>query len=127
MKYQKKKRTTRIVKNNNLQQIYFEDGETIFRLIKRHYTCIVGKVVESNNKVIIFDCGKVVSKLDVVYYAGVKFKNTPRYEKQVESTKILGVKKEAYFINEQDQFKGYIEPKYKDLSPEEKKIFNSIK
>lgn len=127
MKYQKIKRTTRIVKNSNLQTIYFEEGETIFRLVNRHYACIVGKVVESNNSVIIFDCGKVVSKLDVVYYTGAKFKNKPYCEKQVESTKILGVKNEAYYLDELEQIKGYIEPKYQYLSPEEKKIFNSIK
>ena len=127
MKYQKIKRTTRIVKNSNLQTIYFEEGETIFRIVKRQYTCIVGKVIESNNKVIIFDCGKVVSKLDVVYYAGAKFKNKPYCEKQVESTKILGVKNEAYYLDELEQLKAYIEPKYKDLSAEEKKIFKSIK
>lgn len=126
MKCKKIKRTTRIVKNGNLQTIYFEEGETIFRLVKRNYACIVGKVVESNNNVVIFDCGKVVSKLDVVYYAGAKFKNKPYYEKQVESTKILGVKNQPYY-NELELINGYSVPKYKDLSPDEKKIFNSIK
>lgn len=126
MTYQKKILTTRILKNSNKPSIYYADDETVFRFVNKQYACIVGKVVESNNKVIIFDCGKVVSKLDVVYYAGVKFKNKQRDEKQVESTKILGVKNQSYY-DELELINGYSVPKYKDLSPEEKKIFNSIK
>jgi len=124
MAYVKKIKTTRIKKAGNPSHISFEEGETMYRFVNRQYTYIVGKVIESNNDVVIFDCGKVVNKLDIIYYAGVKFKSLPRYDKEVESTKILGVKNQSY-LTEQEMIIGYVAPSYNQLSKEEKEIWKT--
>ena len=124
MAYVKKIKTTRIKKAGNPSHISFDEGETMYRILNRQYTYIVGKVIESNNDVVIFDCGKVVNKLDIIYYAGVKFKSLPRYEKEVESTNMLGFKDESY-LSEQEMIKGYVAPSYNQLSKEEKELWKT--
>lgn len=124
MAYTKKIKTTRIKKAGNPSHISFNEGETMYRFLNRQYTYIVGQVIESNNDVVIFDCGKVVNKLDIIYYAGVKFKSLPRYEKEVESTNMLGFKDESY-LSEEEMIQGYVVPKYSELSIAEKEIWKT--